>query len=102
MHIVIQYTKDNFIKFLKEIGINNENISKFNSLPKKIKKSGLTYDLFIQTIKYEKDDHYYEFELNYYSDNHIEYLFTNKVFKDVNLSINNLYLNVEKLNETIS
>ena len=94
-----KYNKKNFIIFLKKNGVSNEIIAKFVLLPKTIIHNGFKFKLDINTTWYNIDNTYYHFELNYYSIDCIEYLFSPKVFNDVEISINNLnyeLLNIEK------
>jgi len=85
-----KYTKEEFLAFLEKNNVNDNIISKFAQLPEIIKHSGSTFDLDITSIWYAKDETYYTFELNYYSEELIEYLFNSKVFTDIGLSINYL------------
>jgi hypothetical protein len=85
-----KYTKEDFIKFLKKINLSDKIISKFVELPECIIRNGSEYELYIYSTYYTGGKKYHHFELNYYSENLIEYLFNSKVFTDVEVSINNL------------
>ena len=86
-----QYTRENFLeKFLRKNNVNDTIISKFVELPEKIIIDGHEYELFINVTWYKVDDTFYDFELNYYCEELVEYLFNSKVFHDVEISINNL------------
>jgi hypothetical protein len=65
-------------------------INKFNELPEKIERNKDKYELYINSTWYNVGNTFYSFELNYYSEELIEYLFNSKVFNDIELSINNL------------
>lgn len=84
------YSKEEFIKFLIGNNINDKIISKFAKLPEIVVRNGNKYDLYINTTWYNFGNKHFNFELNYYSEEEIEYLFNSKVFNDVELSINNL------------
>jgi hypothetical protein len=84
------YSKGKFIEFLKKNNVNDGIIAKFAELPEYVTRSGYTFDLYINVTWYNIGNTYYEFELNYYSENLIEYVFNSKIFKDVEYSINNL------------
>lgn len=83
-----KYDKNNFKGFLKKNNVDNNTLRKFNQLPENIEHSGNTYNLDINITWYNIENTYYTFELNYYSEELIEYLFSSKVFKDVEKSIN--------------
>jgi hypothetical protein len=54
--------------------------------------------LEVNVIWYGDGNTHYEFELNYYSEDLIEYLFSSKVFKNIKLSINNIICELFKAN----
>lgn len=85
-----KYTKEGFLKFLEKNNVNDEIILKFVELPETIERSGDTFQLDINSTWYSKGKTYYKFELNYYSDDLVEYLFSSKVFTDVEININYL------------
>jgi hypothetical protein len=93
-----KYSKEDFIDFLLENNINDNIVNKFNELPESIKKNGNTYDLYINSIRYNNENTHYEFEINYYSEELIEYLFSSKVFKDVGQSINYILCELKNAN----
>jgi hypothetical protein len=84
------YGKEDFLKFLKKNNVNDIIISKFVELPDEVVRNGNTYGLYISSIWYSGGGTHYSFELNYYCEETIEYLFSSKVFNDVEVSINNL------------
>jgi len=90
------YNKEEFLKFLKENDVSDAIISKFVELPEAVEHSGCTFKLDINSIWYSVGSTFYNFELNYYSEELVEYLFSSKVFGDVELSIN--YLLCELIN----
>jgi hypothetical protein len=85
-----KYDKEDFLKFLEKNNVNDVIISKFVELPECIIRGGNKYDIYINVTWYNVGNTHYEFEINYYSEQLIEYLFGLKVFKDVEFSINNL------------
>lgn len=93
-----KYTKEEFIKFLLRINVNDSILDKFMELPETIKRNGDTYNLYINSIWYSDGNTHYEFEINYYSEELIEYFFSSKVFNDVELSINNMLCEIKSAN----
>jgi hypothetical protein len=85
-----KYSKEEFIKFLKKNNVNDKIITKFVELPETVIHKGNEYDLYINSTWYNVGNTHYNFELNYYSEDLVEYLFNSKVFGDVEISINNL------------
>lgn len=95
-----QYSRENFInKFLRKNNVSNIIIDKFVSLPERIIIDDHNYDLYININVFNVGDTYYEFELNYYSEELVEFLFNSKVFQNVELSIN--YLICELIDKEI-
>jgi len=84
------YTKERFLKFLEKNSVNDIIISRFVKLPKTVQRSGSIFKLDINTTWYPDGDTHYNFELNYYSEELVEYRFSSKVFGDVEESINYL------------
>lgn len=93
-----QYTKEEFLFFLKKNKVSDDIINKFVQLPETIKRNGNVFNLQINSIWHSNEKTYYEFEINYYSDSLIEYLFSSKVFRDVEHSINNLLCEINSVN----
>lgn len=92
------YNKEEFLHFLQKNNVNENIINKFLELPEIYKRNGNTFDLSINSIWHSEGKTYYEFELNYYSESLIEYLFGSKVFTDVEHSINNLLCEIKNVN----
>ena len=92
------YKKKEFVEFLKEKNISNTIIEKFKHLPEKIIRNGNTYTQYICTIWYSIGNTFYNFELTYYCEEKIEFLFSFKVFTDVEISINNLVYELTNAN----
>ena len=84
------YSKETFIEFLRKNNISDNAVEKFVLLPENLTHRNIEYKLTIISTWYNTDNPYYNFELNYYSEELIEYLFNSKVFNDIELSINNL------------
>ncbi|MFW6225372.1 MAG: hypothetical protein ACOC3V_00270 [bacterium] len=81
------YSKKQLITFLEK---NNENINLINrlkNLPEKIKYNNVEYTLNILISWYNINNTYYEFELNYYSEKYMEFLFSYKILKNIEESI---------------
>ena len=91
-----KYNKGEFIKFLEKNNVNDNIIAKFVELPETIKRDTNKFELDINVTWYSIGDTFYNFELNYYSKELIEYFFGSKVFSDVEASIN--YLLCELMN----
>ena len=83
-----EYSKEKFICFLQENNISDFVIDKFRELPGKVKRGNKEFDLFIVSTWYDTDITYYNFEINYYSEELVEFLFSSKIFTNVEKSIN--------------
>lgn len=83
-----EYSKETFLAFLHRNNVSDNIIEKFISLPEKITRRGKEFKLYIASTWYETGKTYYNFELNYYSEELVEYMFTYKIFDDVERSIN--------------
>jgi hypothetical protein len=94
-----KYNKEEFLNFLEKNNVNDNIIAKFVELPELIKRNGDKFELDINVTWYSIGDTFYNFELNYYSKELIEYFFSSKVFGDVEASIN--YLLCELKNSKI-
>jgi hypothetical protein len=92
------YTKEEFLQFLEKINVNENIINKFLELPETYKRNGNIFDLYITSIWHSEGKTFYEFEINYYSESLIEYLFGSKVFTDVEHSINNMLCEIKNAN----
>lgn len=88
--------KDGFLKYLKKIRANDKIITKFEKLPEVVQRNGDEFKLQITHTFISVSPTGYNFELNYYSEDLVEYLFNSKIFGDVELSIN--YLLCELIN----
>jgi hypothetical protein len=83
-----EYNKEKFLAFLYKNNVSDNVVEKFMLLPESITRRGKEFKLFISSTWYDTGQTYYNFELNYYSEDLVEYLFTYKVFTDVERSIN--------------
>ena len=90
------YSKDDFIKFLHKNNVSDKVVEKFKELPETVTHNKSTYKININSTWYNVGQTHYGFELNYYCEEHIEYLFSLKVFNDIEKSIN--YLLCELMN----
>ena len=84
------YDKEGFINFLEKHDAGDVIITKFAKLPNTVVRSGDEFTLDVDATWYNVADTHYRFEMNYYSKDLIEYLFSSKVFTDIEISINNL------------
>lgn len=91
-----KYSKEKFLIFLEKNNVSSAIINKFEELPKVIINNNNEFGLYIDTTWYSCGNTHHNFELNYYSEELIEYLFNSKVFNDVEVSIN--YLLCELIN----
>ena len=92
------YTKDSFMQFLIKNHVNDNIITKFAELPETIKRNDTNFNLNISAIWHSEGKTFYEFEINYYSNELIEYLFSSKIFTDVEHSINNMLCEIKNAN----
>ena len=92
------YNKESFKVFLIKNNVDEEIIDKFDSLPDKLIRNGNTYDIYINSIWYSVGNTFYNFELNYYCEEKMEFLFNSKVFSDIEISIDILLLELKKIN----
>jgi len=90
------YNKEKFIEYLEKNKVSNDIIIKFKELPETLVHKNSTYKLNIITTWFSIGNTYYNFELNYYSEDLIEFLFSYKIFTDIEKSIN--YLLTELIN----
>jgi hypothetical protein len=85
-----QYDREDFLNFLHKYNVSNEIIGKFVDLPEAVLCGDDKFDLFVNVTFYSDGNTHYNFELNYYSEEHIEFLFNSKVFTNIEISINYL------------
>jgi len=85
------YDKKNFIEFLHEQNVPVEEIEKLESLPESIESNNSKYKLNIIATWYSVGETFWNFELNYYSGERIEFLFPYEIKRNVVESINRLY-----------
>lgn len=85
-----KYTIKTFIEFLSE---NNETIpliERIEKLPPTLIHENIEYNLNIVKTYYVGDGSYFNYELNYYSNNSLEFLFTYKIFQEIEDSVHHL------------
>lgn len=92
-----RYTKGEFNTFLVGNNVDNDIIHKFGKLPETITKNDIVYSLYINVIWYSIGDTFYKFELNYYSEDEFEFLFSFKVFDNIEISIDNLLIELKNI-----
>lgn len=83
-----EYCKETFIEFLRKNNVSDNIIEKFILLPENVMRKNKEFKLYVASTWYSTDTTYYNFELNYYSEELVEYLFTYKIFTDIEKSIN--------------
>jgi hypothetical protein len=84
------YDKEGFVEFLQKNHVKETVINKFKELPETLKKNNYIYKLNIVSTWFSIGETFYNFELNYYCEDQIEFLFSCKIFTNVEESINNL------------
>jgi len=89
-----EYNKETFIAFLHKNNISDNIIEKFELLPEKLTRRNKEFKIFLSSTRYENGNTYYNFELNYYSEDLVEFLFSSKIFTDLEKSINFLLCNL--------
>lgn len=90
------YTKSQFLEFLKKNRVSETIIEKYNTLPELINRNGSNYKLNIVATWYDGGTVNYNFELNYYSEDLIEFLFPYQIFPDIEQSIDTLNMQRNK------
>lgn len=93
-----QYKRKEFIKFMNKYGVEEETISKFVDVPEKIIENEYEFNLIITSRWYNIGKTYYEFELNYYSPNAMEFLFKYKISNNIEDSLSFIEHELEKYN----
>jgi hypothetical protein len=83
------HSKETFVKFLNESNVNIKIVEAFKSLPDKVTYKDSEYKLNIISTFFSIGDTYYNFEINYYSDKAMEFLYKYEIFTDVEKAINN-------------
>ncbi|MFW6219899.1 MAG: hypothetical protein ACOC33_03585 [bacterium] len=91
------YNKKTFINFLENNNVSDIIINKFKNLPETLTKNDNEYTLSINTIWDDDGKTKYNFEINYYSEEKIEFLFPYKIFTDPEKSIDFLFKMIVKL-----
>lgn len=91
-----KHNRESFLHFLKKNKVSEKIINDFFKLPESIINNNIKYDLYIQSTWYGEGNTHYTFELNYYSEEVLEYLFNIKIINNVEVSIN--YLLCELIN----
>lgn len=84
------YNKKEFIDFLKKNNTDIDIVKRFENLPETIKYNDSDYVMNIIITWHSNHGSYYNFEINYYSEEIIEYLLNYKIFKDIEITLNYL------------
>lgn len=90
------YNINEFKKFLEDNHVEEKIIKKFLELPELVTVGNNKYKIYLTSTRYNDGDIYYNYELNYYCESLMEFLFPLKVFGEVELSINTLLLELKK------
>ena len=87
-HYPINYTKENFIKFLIDKKNVNGVVDRLEKLPDILHVENVDYFLnIVVTLKNERNV-LYEFELNYYSPQEIKFFLPYKIFTNIENCLN--------------
>lgn len=89
-----EYNKETFIAFLRKNNVSDSIIEKFELLPEKLMRRNKEFKIYMSSTWYDTGNTHYNFELNYYSEDLVEFLFSSKIFTDVEKSINFLLCNL--------
>lgn len=92
-----KYKKGEFVEFMEKLGVGGEIVSDFKKVPEVIKKNDYNFNLVITCSWYDIGKTYYEFEINYYSPKLMEYLFSLKIYNDIEISVNHLIHELRKI-----
>mgnify|MGYP006292889513 CR=1 FL=1 len=92
------YSKKDLVEFLNENGIRNGVIERIKNLPETLDVDDKKYDLNIIASWHSEGDTRYEFEMNYYSPDTMEFLFKYKIFNSVENCLNFIEHEMENLN----
>ena len=87
--------RETFIKHLNENNVSTELIERFRALPTTLTVGDSEYKLNVVMTYYSGGKTYYNYELNYYCKETLEFLLTYKIFSNIEISIN--YLECELL-----
>ena len=82
--------RKSFIEILEKNNVNQDTIDRFKALPETIVEGDSTYKLNVVMTYYSGGKSYYNYELNYYCVDTLEFLLTYKIFSNVEISINHL------------
>jgi len=93
-----KYTKNDFLEFLNKNNVSLSVVNRFLELPEFVEYRGNKYEIYIISTWYNTKKTKYSFEINYYSNDIIEFLFNSKVFNDIELSVNNIHCQLKKIN----
>ena len=88
------YNKSEFLNFLKNE--YNDVIDNFSLLPEQLMRNSDVFKLNVNTIFYGIGDERNVFEMNYYSDEIVEFLFNLKTFNNPKRSIDYLIYEIAK------
>lgn len=84
----MKFNKQGFIRYLMDNGVVNGMLTRIENIPDIIHVDNYDY-VFNSIATWRKKGHtYHEFELNYYSEENMEFLLTYKIFNDVEVSLN--------------
>ena len=90
------FKKQELIRYLMDNGVVNGMLIRLENLPDILHVNNYDYVFNAITTWRERGHTYHEFELNYYSEENMEFLFTYKIFNDVEVSLNFLECELAK------
>lgn len=80
-----KYNKEELITLLKKNNTKKDIVERVNKLPNIIKKNNHQY---LIDININKINGHYEYDINYYCEDIMEYLLSHKIFNDIEISLN--------------
>ena len=92
------YDKNTFLDYLNKNKVDEATITDFNKLPEAVFCNGSDFKLDINVVWYDEDETHYTFEMNYYSEEKIEYCFNSKVFTSISYSVKYLIMMLNNCN----
>lgn len=92
------FDKAGFIKYLRKNKVNNVTVKRVMNLPESVIHGDVTYYLYITTRWYSIGKTHYEFELNYYSEEMVQFLLNIEPYNDIETSLNHIECELINLN----
>lgn len=92
------HSKESFVEFLNKSNVSISIIEAFKSLPDKVTYRNAEYKLNIISTFFSVGNTFYNFGINYYSDEAMEFIFKYEIFNDVEKAINNAVKKLKEIN----